>query len=84
MNHISKDDPPTLIIHGDADKLVPIQQAELFINGMKKVGVEAKLIVRKGREHGWPKLRDDLSLFVDWFDKHLKTKHAKTSATSRK
>ena len=84
VNHISKDDPPTLIIHGDADKLVPIQQAELFINGMKKVGVEAKLIVRKGGRHGWPKLRDDLFLFVDWFDKHLKTKHAKVSATSRK
>ena len=27
--HASSDDPPTLIIHGDADLLVPIQQAEL-------------------------------------------------------
>ena len=26
--HVTPDDPPTLIIHGDADKLVPIQQAQ--------------------------------------------------------
>ena len=29
INHVTPDDPPTLIIHGDADKLVPIQQAEI-------------------------------------------------------
>ena len=29
ITHVSDDDPPTLIIHGDADKLVPIQQAEI-------------------------------------------------------
>src|SRR4030095_5411507 len=28
INHVSSDDPPTLIIHGDKDTLVPIQQAE--------------------------------------------------------
>ena len=28
ITHVSADDPPTLIVHGDADKLVPIQQAE--------------------------------------------------------
>ncbi|MCH7990264.1 MAG: alpha/beta hydrolase, partial [Planctomycetes bacterium] len=46
--HVSKDDPPTLIIHGDADKLVPIQQAELIIAKLKKSGVTAKLRVKKG------------------------------------
>ena len=45
ITHVSADDPPTLIIHGDADKLVPIQQAELFIDKLKSAGVEAKLVV---------------------------------------
>ena len=49
MNHASSDDPPTLIIHGDADTLVPIQQAELILDKLKAAGVETKLVVKKGR-----------------------------------
>lgn len=69
--HVSKDDPPTLIIHGDADKLVPIQQAERIIARLKAVGVPAELVVKKGEGHGWPNLADDMSTIADWFDKHL-------------
>lgn len=77
VNHVSSDDPPALIIHGDADKLVPIQQAEIFVERMKKAGVEAKLIVKPGASHGWPGLDKDLGRFVDWFDAHLKRAEAK-------
>lgn len=69
--HVSKDDPPTLIIHGDADKLVPIQQAERIIARLKEVGVPAELVVKKGEAHGWPNLAADMTLIADWFDKHL-------------
>jgi acetyl esterase/lipase len=71
--HVTRDDPPTLIIHGDADKLVPIQQAELVIDRLKKLEVPAKLVVRKGEKHGWAKIAADVPLFADWFDSHLKT-----------
>ena len=54
VNHVSSDDPPTLIIHGDADLLVPIQQAELILEKLKSAGVETKLVVKKGAQHGWP------------------------------
>src|SRR5581483_7956734 len=37
--HVSKDSAPALIIHGDADTLVPIQQAELIIAKFKEAGV---------------------------------------------
>jgi acetyl esterase/lipase len=63
---------PSLIIHGDADKLVPIYQAELFVNRCKEVGVPAKLVVRPGAEHGWKNIVDDVELFADWFDQHLR------------
>lgn len=73
ITHVSSDDPPTLIIHGDADKLVPIQQAELIVEKLKKANVEAKLVSKPGAVHGWPNIDKDVLLFVDWFDEHLKT-----------
>ncbi len=72
INHVSSDDPPTLIIHGDADKLVPIQQAELIVAKLKDAGVEAKLVVKPGASHGWAGLDKDISILADWFDSHLK------------
>lgn len=76
--HVSADDPPTLIIHGDADKLVPIQQATSFVARLKAAGVPAEVVVRKGEQHGWPKLLEDLRLVADWFDKYLLKKAAPT------
>ncbi len=64
--------PPTLIIHGDADKLVPYQQAESFVDKAKAAGATAQLINRPGKAHGWPDLGNDLHLFADWFDQHLR------------
>jgi acetyl esterase/lipase len=72
ITHVTADDPPTLIIHGDKDFLVPIQQAESMVAKLKEVGVTAELVVRKDAAHGWKDLQKDLSLFADWYDKHLK------------
>ena len=72
ITHAGDDDPPTLIIHGDADKLVPIQQAELIVAKLKEAGVEAKLVVKPGAGHGWADIAKDVTLFADWFDEHLK------------
>ncbi len=71
VNHASADDPPTLIIHGDADKLVPIQQAELIIEKLKAKGVTAELATVAGGKHGGPEFTERLPLLADWFDKHL-------------
>lgn len=71
ITHVSADDPPTLIIHGDADKLVPIQQATMLLDKLKAAGVETRLETKAGAEHGWPKLSDDMKLVADWFDEHL-------------
>ncbi len=63
--------PPILIIHGDADKLVPIQQSQTFVKRCEEVGSPAKLIVREGKLHGWANMDKDMEIFADWFDKHL-------------
>ncbi len=70
--HVTADDPPTLIIHGDADKLVPIQQAESIVAKLKEAGVPVELVARPGKAHGWPNFLQDLAIFADWFDRHLK------------
>ncbi|MFO0907818.1 MAG: alpha/beta hydrolase [Isosphaeraceae bacterium] len=71
-NHVSSDDAPSLIVHGDADKLVPIQQAELILKKFEAAKVPARLIVKPGQAHGWPNIAQDLEAFADWFDKHLR------------
>jgi acetyl esterase/lipase len=53
ITHVTPDDPPTLILHGDADRLVPIQQSEDVIKKLEEVSVPAELVVRPGAGHGW-------------------------------
>jgi len=72
--HVTPDDAPTLIIHGDADKLVPIQQAEIMIAKLKEAGVPAELVVKQGASHGWQGMEKDMITIADWFDKYLKKK----------
>ena len=72
ITHVTADDPPTLIIHGNKDTLVPIQQAESIIAKFKEVGVPAELVVKEGAGHGWPNIQKDMTIVADWFDKYLK------------
>jgi acetyl esterase/lipase len=72
ITHVSADDPPTLIIHGDKDALVPLQQSESIVAALQKAGVPAKLVVKTGAGHGWATIGLDMSTLADWFDAHLK------------
>mgnify|MGYP001627124571 CR=1 FL=1 len=78
LHHVSPDDAPTLIIHGDQDPLVPLEQSEKFAEALKKVKVEVQLVVIKGMGHGptTPEQREEfmkaLDQAVEFFDKHLK------------
>ena len=69
---VSTDDPPVLIIHGDADKVVPKQQSESIIQKFEEAHVANKLIIKKGGGHGWRDSEIEEANFVDWFDKYLK------------
>jgi acetyl esterase/lipase len=69
--HVTADMPPTFIVHGDADTLVPLDQSERFVSEARKRGVEVRLEVRPGQGHGWPSMIFDIVRFADWFDEHL-------------
>jgi acetyl esterase/lipase len=73
INYVTGKMAPTLVLHGDADKLVPIQQAQIFAKRCQEAGAPYKLIVREGRDHGWPEMtKEDMALCADWFDQHLR------------
>jgi acetyl esterase/lipase len=63
--------PPFLIIHGDADPMVPLQQSEKLLAALKSAGVPAELIIKKGGGHPWPTIHEEVAVMADWFDKQL-------------
>lgn len=64
--------PPTLIVHGDADALVPIQQSQSFVEKATAAGVKARLISKPGAGHGWLTMGADAVDMADWFDEYLR------------
>ena len=80
MNFASKDSAPALIVHGDADRLVPIQQAESMIAKLGDNNVPCELVVRKGAGHAGPAFANDDKTMADWFDKYLLEKQSKNEA----
>jgi acetyl esterase/lipase len=77
LSHVSPDDPPFLLIHGDGDKTVPFHQSELMEAALKKAGVPVKLIRVPGGGHtpsftGTTEKADWEGATVQWFDGHLR------------
>ena len=52
MTYVTKDDPPFLIVHGDEDRTVPINQSQLLFAALKKTGVSAHFHTIHGAGHG--------------------------------
>lgn len=71
ISHVTDKMPPTLIIHGDADALVPIQQSQVFTAKLTELKIPNKLEVRPGKGHGWADIGKDFPLLADWYDKYL-------------
>lgn len=70
ITHVSPDDPPFLIMHGDKDLVVPLQQSELLYAALQEARVESTLRVIEGCEHGGfpPEAYEEVRRF---FDEHL-------------
>ena len=76
--YVTADDPPTLLIHGDADELVPLADSEILTAAFEKSGVSHELLVIEGGDHGFrnPDHRAEATAaMVAWFKRHL-TPHA--------
>lgn len=64
--------PPTLLIHGDADTTVPLQQSEVFVRAAANYGIKVELLVVPGAGHGQLFMPGKKALVADWFDQHLR------------
>ena len=71
--HITTKLPPTLIYHGDADTLIPLDQSERFRDRAAELGHEVNIVVHPGGKHGWLTMILDVRKFADWFDRHLQS-----------
>lgn len=75
--HIDAKDPPFLILHGTADKTVPVLQSEMLATALQKAGVEHELLIIEGAPHTFhlqPAQRDLRPVVLRFFDKYLKPK----------
>ena len=64
--------PPFLIIHGEKDDLVPLNQSELLHAALRRAGVESDLHVIPGAGHGKGVYTDANMLLVrEFMDRHL-------------
>ena len=51
-SYVSLDDPPLLVLHGDDDKTVLLDQSQRIVNLYQQQGLDSRLIVVRGSGHG--------------------------------
>jgi acetyl esterase/lipase len=81
VTQVGPNSPPTLLIHGDADIVVPHAQSVAMEAALRKAGAPTRLITVPGGAHGadfgggthpeWPNYYAET---VAWFDKYLRNK----------
>jgi dipeptidyl aminopeptidase/acylaminoacyl peptidase len=74
MTYIKQAKAPVLIQHGDNDRRVPPPNAYELYQGLKDVGVPARLVVYKGFGHGINKPKEALHVLDEnwnWFEKYV-------------
>jgi acetyl esterase/lipase len=76
LSHVSADAPPFLLVHGDADAVVPFGHSERMEAALGSAGVPVKLLRVRGGAHGpqFPGAVDPpdyLGEMVHWFDTYL-------------
>ena len=80
ITHVSSDDPPFLIIHGDQDNEVLLEQSKIMYERLSTAGVPATLMIMNNYGHRFKQVRGTISptraeitnTIVDFFDEHLK------------
>jgi acetyl esterase/lipase len=64
--------PPFLIVHGDADLLVPHHQSVLLEAALKKAGVSVRLVTVPGGPHGGETVKQGLPTALDFLTATLR------------
>ena len=74
ITHVQNVRTPTLIMHGENDDVIPVEQSHLFYRALKEQGVEVELVLYKDAPHD-PKQKNQMKDLGEriprWFAKHL-------------
>lgn len=83
MTYVGADDPPFLIMHGDKDKVVPINQSELFFKTLQDAKVPSHFVVVTNGGHGFrgPEIDREVLAF---FKETLASKNAPQKTVPKK
>jgi acetyl esterase/lipase len=74
IRFVSPGAAPSLIVHGDADTVVPMVEGETMHGALTKAGVPASFIRIEGAGHGFEgaDLERVNAAMVQWFEQHLR------------
>ncbi|MCP5557613.1 MAG: alpha/beta hydrolase fold domain-containing protein [Verrucomicrobiaceae bacterium] len=84
ITYVTPDDPPFLIVHGDKDGTVPINQSQLLFEALTKAKVSAHFHTIHGVGHGGPGFAgsDINDMVAKFFEVHLKSTSTTVEALS--
>jgi endo-1,4-beta-xylanase len=73
VSYAAKDDAPIMIVHGDADKVVPLRQSQALDAAFRKAGADSTLQIIKGAGHDFKQLQqgDSAELVNNFLDQNL-------------
>ena len=71
LYRVTKPSAPFLLIHGDADQVVPLSHSQKLAKAITQAGGSAELIIKPGGGHPWLTLPEEVRVMADWFDKQL-------------
>lgn len=61
LDHVRQDAPPFLVIHGTHDSLVPIAEAEVFVDALQRAGAPFEFVRVLGAQHGFDAVSSTVS-----------------------
>ena len=73
ISYVSSEDPPTLIMHGNTDDIIPIKHGEMIFDALQEAGVASDYIEFDNTSH-IPTLEQSkrgVDEALKWFDKYL-------------
>lgn len=80
ITHVTPDDPPFLLIHGERDELVPVEQSQLMYERLMQANVPAQLVIVQNADHSMtaqngaarPTLEEINQIILEFLARYLK------------